>query len=459
VAKRISRIIRRARTSARDRGLPVEKLLPAAEILAGVLAGLLVGGIAWSVYKSFWATHRVSTMLAVAVDGGVRTDDDRQQRAASAVASYINNDAGFAGESEEAAGELGLKGKGLRADVVDSGEDEGGRTVYVVNLTCEGRPGEAAAEALIEARDRIVNQEPIKLKPRDFEKLKRQYQEQIDADKKEERKLQAGRAGLKPSPAETKERRAAQNKLDRAEEKYREALDRKRRNAPLARQLTEEIAALEKEMSGYSVVAVADAQTRTALEDERRDLTDRLSDVDAADCTGEHPIIKRLKDIGRRLRASELPGLIATRKRKLEAIRAPETDLARASEVRRKCQDDLEKVNRKYGENQGQRDQIHGQLNSLIARLNDNKAKLAALERQPHLNISITADAEVLPEVEPYGWAFYLAGMLLGVALITIAHRLVMPAFSVIDDELDLADRLRTPVLGKVPRLAMLSKY
>ncbi len=454
MAKRISRIIRRARTTARDRGLPVERLLPALEVLIGVAAGLIVGGIAAGVYRSYWATHRMSTALSITV-----TDKARQQRAASAVAKFINKDAEFVMESDEGASALGLRGKGLRAIAEPSGAKDENRAIHVVDLVCEGHPGDIAEKALSAARERIINLKPIKLKPENFDTLMVQYGKGIVEDEGKLRELNAKHASRKPSARESEERRKVQDKLDAADKEYRQALAEKRELVPIEKRLKGELAALQKEKVGLADVSLVDADALVALEDEQRDLEDRLREVDTADCTPEHPIMKRIKEIIRRRRASSLPSLIDRKEREIRKAATPEAKLKEASAKKAQCQQALEGVNRKYRTAQTERDAIRGELNAVKVRLNDNRAKKAALKSQPLLPIAIVAEAEIVPYVASYWWIFYPAGILLGVMLTLVLHRVVVPAFSVIDDELDLADRLRVPVLGKVPRLAMLSRH
>ena len=86
------------------------------------------------------------------------------------------------------------------------------------------------------------------------------------------------------------------------------------------------------------------------------------------------------------------------------------------------------------------------------------RSELAKLKRKPHLPIAVGADRALGGRAPAAGWIFYLLGVIGGVGLVVVVHRRVVPVLTMIEDEVTLADKLRVPVLGKVPRLAMLER-
>jgi hypothetical protein len=456
VPRRISRIIKRARSSARERGLPVERLLPVLEVVVGLLIGLVLGVLAWLLFRSAFVEYRYTTLLSVSVEG------ERQKPAAETVAAYIRDpDGDFRRKWLEDAKGRGLRGRQyLWADVQDVSASPGSEeTVYAVRLICAGRPGGAARGALAAARDRIRDQEPIRLEPVNYLGRMTRLARKIADGQQERARLEADRDRLQPSAEERAERvkvlarLAAADKVQARREKALEAI--RSQEKPLQDSLDE----FEAEQAKLSDVKVAVPAVLRALDDERRQLSDRLSDVDRADCTADHPIVKRIRAIDRRRRRTELSGLIADTGIKLDGM----------GKQRRKIDDDAkessrsagqpEKVNADYAERQRKRGELDVKIARIRTTVEDAKARKKSLKDQPKPPITVSAEGQLLSHAPSYGYVFYLGGMLVGLLGTLIVHRKVLPAFSRVEDEVDLADALGTPVLGKVPRLAMLTRH
>jgi len=87
---------------------------------------------------------------------------------------------------------------------------------------------------------------------------------------------------------------------------------------------------------------------------------------------------------------------------------------------------------------------------------------LEKIEKEAHIVVQVTATSPE-PDISlPFGWIKWpvlIGGLLLGGLLAWAVHRYVSPRVTVIEDETMLANKLRAPVLGVVPRLAALARH
>ncbi len=456
VPRRILRIIKRVRSSARERGLPVERLMPVLEVAIGLLLGLALGALTWVLFRSSFVEYRYTTLLGITVEG------ERQEQAAETVAAYIREPGGdFHNVWLREADALGLRGRRyLWADIQDvrdkSASDE---PIYVVRLICEGRPGGAVRRVLASACDQIRNHEPIRLGPVDYTGRMTRLAKKIGDGQQEKAKLETERAQLQPSNEESADRNRIQTSLQTAGEIYDREDQALKAMLPHEKRLQTELAALKEEQNELSDVEVAGPSVLRALADERRELNDRLKDVDLADCSADHPILSRIRQIDRRRKRGALPVLITRVETELDKIANQRRETQKADNKRSELQRQLEKINTKYAGLQRKRDDLDEKIARIRTVVNDAQARQASLRSEPRPPITVSAEGELKSHVPPYGYAFYVGGMLVGLLGTFVVHRKVLPVFSKIEDETDLADALGTPVLGKVPRLAMLVKH
>jgi hypothetical protein len=471
VAKRISRIIRRARTSARDKGLPVDKLMPAAVLLIGALLGLVASLLAWQVAKRWFVSHTVSTVLPVRLDvadlseAGKAAAIAREDEAAGRVTEYVELQK-FQNRWREEADRLNLRGaRRLSGKVVSvklrDGQDQK-RLGYGVRLDCEGRPGHSAFKALHEARNMIDSMaEPLKLEPVRYNEKKVSLLKKIKAAEDVKKECAAQKAKLAPGPEEERERNALTAKRGAASRelaKENAALETVAKNE---KSLREKSKALRKEQDGLEVDAVGTGRADPAeLREEQRELEDRIR-TSRADCTDKHPVVRRLKAIRGQLRRIEIPAELTKLDRQLKRIDGQRERAQAARNEMDRLDEALDAFRRKYRPMQDKRDAITTRDIQAGNEIRTAREDLKKLDELPHLKILIGVEGRI-EEIAP-GWlhrvSFCLVGILGCALLAMVFYWRVMPALTVIDDEVDLADQLRVPVLGNVPRLAMLERH
>ena len=86
MASRVSRVMRRIRGAARKRGLPAEKILPVGEALVGLLIGLILGSVAWGLFRAAFLDYTTTAEVEVTVAGS------RGEEAAALVASQVGGE-------------------------------------------------------------------------------------------------------------------------------------------------------------------------------------------------------------------------------------------------------------------------------------------------------------------------------------------------------------------------------
>ncbi len=464
MAKRISRVIRRARSAARKKGIPLDKLLPGAGALAGVLLGLLVGWILWAAVRATMVNYRTWTVLKISVDTS-RLASERERAAEAArwveaagkVRDEILGDDFQKKWRKRATGSIRLGGA-CRLEAEMEMDPEGLETGDVV-LISSGRPRSAAWDALLEARRQLAErQEPLTVKPRNLDAEIASKRGEVAGLEKRKRALEAEWAKSKPSDeqrvkiaAATERHEAARRKLEDAEKRLTAAIAREKPLSVKLRTLEARLRVIggPKELS-------ADQKAQRVAEQQK---LERLLVPEAlADSSAEHPVRKRLEELGRELERSKLPVDIS----KLRA------QLPDVPQIRAEVKEAQQKVAAEEGRYRKEKDavadqdkrlkEIRPQLTSVSSDHSIARKELAALRKKPHLPVVIATDGPVKGQAPALGWIFYLLGVAGGVGLVVVVHRRVMPLLTVIEDEVSLADKLRVPVLGKVPRLAVLER-
>jgi hypothetical protein len=490
VAKRISRIIRRARTTARDRGVPVDRLLPVAEVLIGVLVGLILGTVAWQIVARTLLTYRMATVLTVSLDAGGLSQKQRRaaagrgEEAAVRVRDHVAS-LEFQKEWLREAKRLGLGGnRRLWAEVGGPLAGEGNK--YAVALLCEGRPDKEARRALDEARDLLRDMsERLKIKPQKYDERKAKLENYIAAKKREAATIKVDLAKCVRGPEEQREL----NQLEARVRKAKALWEQERQGLPGAKnklgkkkddlveaheKVTGESLPAEQLLAGKGKLAGLERVDDVRLDELTREQQRLEAMVSLAkgpkedegkeggesdDCSADHPAKKRLAQIREILEPNRVRVLLAT-------IRGLQSQVDNQQQRVDKAKAALDAVNiderglltKKYGGREAERIRYQKQLTTLSEEIAGANRGLGDLGKEPHIPVTVEAKAEIVRQSPPWFWAFVLGGVLCGVCLTVVLHRQVVPAFSVIDDELDLADRLRAPVLGTVPHLAMLER-
>ncbi|MHC4914922.1 MAG: hypothetical protein ACYTGB_05465 [Planctomycetota bacterium] len=449
MASRASRIIRRARAAAKSRGLSLERLLPAAEAVAGVLVGLVLGTIVWGVVKSRVLRHRAAIMISVAVEGG------REQGGAAMVTARVKG-AAFQKEWKSLADEAGLTAeRKLDARVVTVSRPDGKKYERVM-LTCEGLPGPACRRALVAVRDRVVEMKGLELTPRDWELEKERVRKEIDA--LEDRMNKAGaekrRRRAKPSEVQEKEQREAAVKA--AEEKVAGKSQRLAKTAAGEGAKRKEMEAI---LARLKAAPGGGRLTRSQLGRRRRELEGLAKMLGAQaleDSTEQHPVRARMAAIRAELELDALPDRVRELERDLKIVERDRAAVREAQGELLAAKGELEKFNNSHREDVAGRNRVDRLLNRLAREKGEKEAELGELEALNPLKISASATGELEYHPPAYGWVFALIGTALGLLLALLAHRKILPLITVIEDEESMADRLRVPVLGVVPGLVML---
>ncbi len=464
---RISRVIRRARSAARKKGIPLDKLLPVAEGLVGVLLGLSVGWIAWAIVRGTLVNYRAETVLEISIDASKLPEDEqgaaasRRTEAATRVRDEILGAAFQEEWKEEALEKIGLGGT-CRLDAVMHKDREGQETGDVV-LTCSGRPSRAARLALLDARRRIAEREkPLTLKPLDLDKDMDEVRGRIARIERDKRSKEQEQERLKPSLEEDRRRRERDDNIRAARQRHGKAAGLLAVKAAREQEHKDEMKGLqgeldEKRRAFPGLKPLEEAEMARRLK-EQQELKRLLTPEARADSTEQHPVRKRLREIQVELKISELPGKISREQAALRQIAKLRGDEAAARKA-------LAALRGKYAEDEErdaarrkQRDAVRGDLTRIVKDLRRAEEDLAKLKSKPHLPVAVGADRALGGRAPAAGWIFYLLGVVGGVGLVVVVHRRVVPMLTLIEDEVTLADKLRVPVLGKVPRLAMLER-
>lgn len=463
---RISRVIRRAKSAARKKGIPLDKLLPVAEGLVGVLLGLFVGWIAWAIVRGTLVNYRVETVLEISIDASKLPENEqgasaRRTEAATKVRDEVLGAAFQEEWEEEALGKIELGGA-ARLDAVMHKDPQGQETGDVV-LTCSGRPSRAARLALLDARRRIAERDkPLTLKPLDYDEDIAKARAQIAGIEGAKRSKEQEQERLKPSLEEDRRRQERDDNIRAARQRHEKAAGLLAVKAAKEQEHKDKLKGLqgeldEKRRAFPGLKPLDEAEMARRLKEQRK-LDALLTPGAQADSTEQHPVRKRLREIQVELEISELPGKISREQDALRQIAKLRGDEAAARKV-------LEALRGKYAEDaerdaarQKQRDAVRDELTTIVKNLTRAEEDLAKLKRKPHLPIAVGADRALGGQAPAAGWIFYLLGVAGGVGLVVVVHRRVVPVLTMIEDEVTLADKLRVPVLGKVPRLAMLER-
>jgi hypothetical protein len=452
VTARVTWVIRRARTAARSRGIPFDRLLPVAVIGAGALLGLVAGAAAWSAAKAALLDYRVNQQLEVSAGPG------RDAEAAELLVAEVSAAEFQRQWTESDAPAAGLRGPG-RLWAAATAYDEAAARRCAVLLCCQGRPGPAAAEALAAARRRLIDRAArLELMPPGHAEDRRRLLEERAGREEQIEKLRERQARLRPDPA----RQAEADRLAAAAEEARRALraeeEKLARLAPREAELRAARAALQDRLREVADLPPPDATENARLRAERTGLESHLAGASPEDCTEEHPIRKRLAEVDRLLRRAEFPGKIADADRELAAIGAERASLEKARAEEKARRDERDAAQKALGALGRDSEDLAPKLAAAQRELAELAEKLAALDARGRTRIAVHPGGQALTRPPGGLGLILLLFTAAGAGLGLLFQVRVMPGFSLIDDEAGLADRLRAPVLGKVPRLAALER-
>ncbi len=452
MATRASRIIRRVRDAEWARGLPLESMLPLAETIAGMLAGLLLGAGVWGAVKARLLDHRAIVLLSVNVD------EASDEEGAAHVAAHVNG-GDFQARWLKSAGDEGLaRGGKLHARPIRAPGTDETQTERVM-LTCEGRPGSACRGALIAARDMITAaDESLGFSPRQREAEKRRLRGEIAGVEAAAAKAEGEAQRLRPGAREVREKGEADERVKKSEERVAAARAEYRKvSGNLEAMRKEKETALARLKASPSAVRL----TKRQLKRYRRELealAELLGSEAMADSTEKHPVRERMAAIRSELELAALPERIraldlklADAKKKEDRLR--DEELALGTDRKKQAE-----VYDSYKEAAAKREKVGGLLERLARQKREKSAGLAALESLKKVAVRVTPAGEVEYEPPAFGWAFILVGMAFGMLVALLVHRKILPMLTVIDDEESMADKLQVPVLGVVPRLVMLER-
>jgi len=440
VAASIRRLLRPI--MRRLRAAPLEIALPA----AGLLAGFLVGPVAWWVLRATALNYQASVKLTAFAQG-------REREAAGRLAARAGSDE-FRKAWLEKADALGLRGA-RRLDIEVDPEIAG-----AIELACQGRPGQAVVSALASARESLTDPKTpaLQLKAPDLEqrikeaqKLIADLRSQLAAKEAEEKK--AGPVGDEGAALAALEEKlgAKDAEIESIGKAGKAAGDEAETNARLQK-LQEEV----KSSPGTP----ASAAERQKLLAERDALQRLFVSLSREDCTAEHPVVRRLARIQQELRLAELPGLIAEAQKQLEDCRARRQELEQLRKDRAALARERDAEKARVERGHAVRDKVTQDIGQIRRQLSEKETALAALANEPMISVKVEAAGPITMRLPLGGliWLFLLAGLVLGVVLAFAAYRRLLPRLAVIDDEASLANKVHVPVLGVVPVLAVLSR-
>jgi hypothetical protein len=450
----LRRIARRLRSAARARGVPLDKVLLAAEALAGVLVGLIVATVLWQAARATLLDCTVTAELRVLTPAG------REQEAAETLIVARVEGSKFQTAWSGDADREGLGGsRQLTAAVekVSRGEED----LCLVVLTCRGRPPRAVARALVAARNRLTEPEkPFTLKPRNFDAEEGELTRRLAGLEEKKSTLEKQASELQPSPEESERKRQAHEAHEsdlaayREEHRKLEALTADGREGRLSTELAENQAMLEKHPKAVGLSPAEQERLRGDLEQ----METLLNWEALEDSTEEHPVRKRMAEISSLLEASRLPARNAELRAQVEKIteqRAATDRAARKSEGSKKT---LDEVMAEYKARDAKRDRVKAESNTLAADIREAGDALRELRSRERPVVKLRQEGVLLARPPRGGWALQLVLAALGLAGALMLHRRVLPMMSMIHDETELADGLRVPVLGRVPRLTALER-
>jgi hypothetical protein len=444
VADRVSQVLRRIRLKARSRGLPVARLLPVAEAAVALLAGLLACWLCWAVFRGLFLSYRGQAEV------GVSVPDDRAAEAAQLVAGLVMAD-DFQQRWASVMTEGDLRGAG------ELGAEAAGGAVV---LSCRGSTEREVLGGLAAAGRLLREMSPPKLPPPDFGRNRAEAERQIGELAKQAGQLAEARRELELSPRE----QAAQAKLEAELGAARAEAERDARL--LASRASEEVEnrqALERMRAQLAKAGGARPLPEAELRSRRleRDRLEHLLHPEALqDSTELHPVVRRIMEVARELEQAELPEQI----RRREQTAAEMAGLRRSAEASAAKHAALSKTREETLKSDAGRrekfDRVDAEWTRVRSQAAEAELTLKNLLTYQPLTVSLETDRRVGTRLRGAAlyWVFLSGGLAMSAWLFLLLHRRLMPMLSVIDNEEDLAECLRTPVLGKLPRLAVLER-
>jgi len=302
----ISRVLRQV--SRKTRGLPLDRVLPA----AGFLLGLTLCWAAWAAFRDSVLSYRGVVGLKASAPG-------REGDAAALLRDHLLKPEGRQAWDELVA-QKGLGGPPSFSASLDE------KTPGAVKITASGRPDIALRQALNQLTNLLADpkQTRLTMRPAGYAK-RRENLEKQRADAAARKAARQAEADKLP-PNERDKLDDLAYKLRTAEEKRghtRQALQAAGDEAAIA----SEIGKLEAERVSLPPANLSDLD-RQKLKIDREKLGRLLLRSDRQDCSPEHPVVRRLYDLDRLLRADELPAAITERQQKLGQIQVLKKSLA-----------------------------------------------------------------------------------------------------------------------------------
>lgn len=416
--------------------------------LAGILAGVAAGAVAWSIIKFEVLDYRAEVLLTVG-------PKDRADEAARELASRVNGEE-FQARWRAAADQVGLADRrSLKPETLDAKEGQ-------VKLVCLGRPRLAALQALARARDELINSQisGLRLKPPGLREKIGELQERIAgkakalaADRSKEQELDRLSAG------QARELRGLDAAVEAAEKQRDSA-----RTAWLSAGSEPEAEARHRELlaEGAQLAAeigkpreLTDEEQRRLRQDHAR-LGQTLQEDALQDSTPDHPIVRRMEQIRKTLRSAEVARSLEATAKRIAGIRARKAKCDAAEAELGKLRDKLDTRKKEPGGTEA----LRGRIAQQEAALKRDRDELARVESLPWTAVDASVAGPVVGSL-PGGalvWPCLAGGVLAGVLLAFGLRRYAPAGLLAINDEAALAAKLHVPVLGVVPRLPGLAR-
>lgn len=454
--------------STRLRSVPVrvyDRALPA----AGLVVGFTLGMLGWRLVRDNLLSRRAEVVLQVRARDG---EKNRDREAVDMVAAFLKS-ARFQRVWKERATREGLGGVS-RVSVQPLAEQS------AVRLVLEGRPAghlywaaswvrdclsgaeasrdlrQALAESA-EPEDKGAACPPFSLEPAGGRERAEAARGRLAAISQKIGATEAEKAGLAAERG-AKEHWLA-DLLERAEKARGEQERAARMLAEIEKErhdIEAEIGRLEKERSRSRPEDLTPAAL-AALQARERRLLETMRGVDLEDCTDRHPVAAELAGVRAGLRAVQAG-------EELRRLRERLAEIPRLVQQEAEAESTAKRLAAEASKEKAERaalDKLQAEIDVLRAEEKLRRKEIQDVAAERLIPVTVTPLTE--PTVRfPLGWLYwvFLVGSLAaGLALAVAARRHLLPLVVTIEDAESLAEVLGVPVLGVVPRLAVLSRH